>query len=483
MSRRAQSYPANAAGHAQPEIAASLPHNLEAERSILGAILVAPLAFDVVANTISENDFMRDAHRRVYAAMRALRDKGVVVDLVTLKEELSRSGQLDESGGPAYIASLADGMPRSTNIQYYAEIVADLALRRHIIFAANEILTDAYAGEDGDGRAVLRRADDLILNLGARRHASELVSQETAILELSQQLERRISTHGALTGVDTGLSTLNEMTGGWQRGDLILIAARTSIGKTALALNMAVTAARAQVPVAVFSLEMSREQVEMRLLSYLSSVMMFRIMRGWLGQGDYQRISDALNVLHGLQIHVDDTSRLMVSEIRSKARRMQATVGLGLVVVDYVQLVTGSGHRKNANRTEELGEISRRLKMLAKELNTPIIALSQLKRAPETKSEYRPQLSDLRESGALEQDADAVLIIHRKDHKVSGDCELILEKQRNGPTGPFPVTFTRETVSFTDKADDSAPSEEESSARHLAPRRIEDGLPYVEAGG
>ena len=366
----------------------------------------------------------------------------------------------------------------AANVEYYASIVADLSLQRDVIFAANEVLEDAYSG-DYDGTALVQRADTKFLGLEAK-HGSVFTTPEQAVNQLFVDLDHRMNHPGHLSGIDTGLTTLNEMTGGWQPCDLILIPARVSIGKTALILNMAKVAASTAGPVAFFSLEMSQQQIEYRLLSHLSGVMMFRILRGWLGQVDYQQIADAMEVRRSLPLYIDDTPRIGIHEIRRKDRRFKAATGLKLIAVDYVQLITSGGRRKDQTRTEELGEVSRLLKGLAKELDVPVIAAAQLSRAPMGRSDHRPQLSDIRESGTFEQDADIVAMIHRKDHKESGECEILLEKQRNGPTGAFFVNFNRDTTSFSDWTESDVPKDE-SRTRTQPARTAAQRIPYSEA--
>lgn len=457
-----------------------LPHSLDAERSTLGAVLVNNDHLDTVADVLTTKSFFRDAHRKIFEAMAALSERKVAIDLLTLRQELNTRGILEEVGGPAYMASLADGVPRTTNVGHYAAIVADLALRRDVIYAANAITAEAYEGEH-DGPTLIRKADERFLTLDARR-SSPFVTPEQAVNDLFIDFDHRLNHPGQLTGLDTGLTTLNEMTGGWQNGDLILIPARTSMGKTGLALNMAARAAETAGPVAFFSLEMSRQQVEYRLLSHLSGVMLFRILRGWLVAAEYTKLSGAFERRRALQLYVDDTSRIGIHDLRRKARRLKAAHGLRQIVVDYIQLVTSGGRRRDQTRSEELGEISHRLKALGQELGVPVVATAQLSRAPDGRADSRPKLSDIRESGALEQDADVVAMIHRKDHKESGECEILLEKQRNGPTGPFIVNFDRDTTTFTDWTKSDVP-EEESQPRTNKARKFARGLPYPASEG
>jgi replicative DNA helicase len=431
----------------------TLPHNLEAERSVLGAILVDNSAFELASREIKADDFYRDAHRRIYSAIVYLVDeRRVVVDFVTLKEELGRRNEIDEVGGPAYIASLADGVPRATNTAYYARIVREKATLRNLIYAANKILKSAYECDE-EPEDLLRTADRLIVDVTNGHGKGRLESVRDSISPLMRDLEYRIEHRGELTGVPTGFDSVNLETMGWQPGDLIIIAARPSIGKTTFVVNSLVSASEAGKRTVLFSLEMRKKQLHYRLLSHLSGVDLSRIISGAVGSVDYAKISAALERMHALDLHIDDRSGQTYWDIRAQCRRLKAEHGLDLVAIDYVQLMAGSLERKGANRNEEVTDISRRLKILADELGVPILLLSQLSRAGSKRSDPRPQLSDLRESGSLEQDADVVAFLHRKNHKEGGYTEFILEKQRNGPTGSLALTFHKETSTFVDGGD------------------------------
>jgi replicative DNA helicase len=435
----------------------SLPHNLEAERSILGAILVHNDAFNTAAQTIDVRDFYRDAHRRIFARMVALNERSQAIDFITLKEELVRNGELEDVGGPAYIASLADGVPRATNVEYYARIVKEKSTLRNLIFAANKILTDAYEA-DQDSDLILDEAESAIFAVADDRLKAGFMPMSDLVRESYPKIEQLFEHKRLVTGVPTGFADLDEMTRGFQAGDLIIIAARPSMGKTSLALNMAQhVALQPDHTVGVFSLEMSKESLFLRLLTSEAQIDSHRLMTGAIGQKDYGRISHALEMLSAMRLFIDDSAGISVLEMRAKARRLQAEHGLSLIVVDYIQLMSTRGRFEN--RTLELGAISRSLKGLAKELNVPIVVLSQLSRAPEARSDHRPQLSDLRESGALEQDADVVIMIYREDvynrdpnHPDAGTAELIVGKQRNGPTGTVRLAFLREQTRFANLA-------------------------------
>ncbi|HKE82492.1 MAG TPA: replicative DNA helicase [Vicinamibacterales bacterium] len=435
----------------------TLPHNLEAERSVLGAILVHNDAFNLAAQVIDSGDFYRDAHRRIFDKMVALNERHDAIDFVTLKEELVRSGQLEEVGGPAYIASLADGVPRATNVEYYARIVKEKATLRSLIYAANKILTNAYEGEQ-ESDLILDEAESSIFAVADDRLKAGFVPMRDLVKESFPKIEQLFEQKRLITGVPTGFADLDEMTRGLQSGDLVIVAARPSMGKTSLVLNIAQhVALQPDLVCGFFSLEMSKESLFLRLLTSEAQVDGHRLMSGAIGGKDYGRISHALETLSAMRLHIDDTANIGVLEMRAKARRLQKEHGLHLLVVDYIQLMSARGRFEN--RTLELASISRAMKGLAKELNIPIVVLSQLSRAPESRSDHRPQLSDLRESGALEQDADVVILIYRDDvynrdpsSPDAGTAELILAKQRNGPTGVVKLAFLREQTRFANLA-------------------------------
>jgi replicative DNA helicase len=435
----------------------TLPHNLEAERSVLGAILVHNDAFNLAAQVIDSRDFYRDAHRRIFEKMVALNERNQAIDFITLKEELSRSSELDEVGGPAYVSSLADGVPRATNVEFYARIVKEKSTLRNLIFAANKILTNAYEAEQ-EPDLILDGAESAIFAVAEDRLRQGFIPMRDLVKDSFPKIEQLFEQKRLITGVPTGFVDLDEMTRGFQPGDLVIVAARPSMGKTSLVLNVAqYVALQPNLSVGFFSLEMSKESLFLRLLTSEAQIDSHRLMSGAIGQKDYSRISHALETLSAMRLFIDDTANVGVLEMRAKSRRLQAEHGLNLLVVDYIQLMSGRGRFEN--RTLELAAISRSLKGLAKELNIPIIVLSQLSRAPESRSDHRPQLSDLRESGALEQDADVVILIYRDDvynkdpnNPEAGTAELILAKQRNGPTGTVKLAFLREQTRFANLA-------------------------------
>ena len=435
----------------------TLPHNLEAERSVLGAILVHNDAFNLAAQIVSPADFYRDAHRRIFDKMIALSERRQAIDFVTVKEELARAGEVDDVGGPAYIASLADGVPRATNVEYYARIVKEKATLRNLIYAANKIVANAYEA-DQDPEVILDEAESAIFAVADDRLKAGFVPMRDLVKDSFPKIEQLFEQKRLITGVPSGFVDLDEMTRGFQKGDLVIVAARPSMGKTSLVLNISqYVASQRDHTVGFFSLEMSKESLFFRLLTSEAQIDGHRLMSGAIGQKDYGRISHALETLSAMKFHIDDTANLGVLEMRAKSRRLQAEHGLSLLVVDYIQLMSSRGRFEN--RTLELASISRSLKGLAKELNIPIIVLSQLSRAPESRSDHRPQLSDLRESGALEQDADVVALIYRDDvynrdpnNPDAGTAEVIVAKQRNGPTGIVRLAFLREQTRFVNLA-------------------------------
>ncbi len=430
-----------------------LPHNLEAERSVLGAILVHNAAIDVAAELIDSDDFFRDAHRRVFDAMIVLSGRGDPIDLVTLRAELARGNVLEQVGGAAYISSLADGVPRSTNVHHYARIVKEHATLRALIDSAHRIAATAYASSE-PADDVLDRAGQEIFEIAEGRISSGFVSMAKLVETGGDRVEQLKSQQSFVTGVATGFEDIDEMTAGLQPADLVIVAARPSMGKTAFALNIGRNVAvRDGRTVGVFSLEMAKEQLFMRLLTSEAQVDSHRFRTGLLTQADYGALTNAMGRLAEMRMHIDDTAGIGVLEMRAKSRRLKAEHGLDLLVIDYIQLMQGRGRFEN--RTQELSSISRALKQLAKELNVPVVALSQLSRAPESRarSDRRPQLSDLRESGALEQDADVVMFIYREEMyertpENEGIAEIIIGKQRNGPTGTVKLAFLKEQTRF-----------------------------------
>ncbi len=429
----------------------TLPHNLEAEKCVLGAILLQNDTFNLAAELLDSQDFFRDAHRRVFNKMVSLSERGEAIDLVTLKDELGRSGDLDEVGGPAYIAALVDGVPRSTNVEYYARIVKEKSTLRNLIYSANKILATAYEAEQ-DADLLLDQAEKAIFDIAEDRIRTGFVPVRELVQGSFDTIEKLQEHKGLVTGIATGFTALDLITSGLQNSDVVIVASRPSMGKTSFMLNVAThVGTKTDKTVGIFSLEMSKEQLFLRMLTSQAEIDAQRFRGGFLSEKDYGQLSHALGTLAEARIFIDDTASLGVLEMRAKSRRLMAEHGLHLLVVDYIQLMQGRGRFEN--RTQELAAISRALKGLAKELNVPLVALSQLSRAPEARSDHRPQLADLRESGALEQDADVVMFIYREDQynptpENENLAEIIVGKQRNGPTGVVRLAFRKQFTRF-----------------------------------
>ena len=448
---------------AQAAAERTLPHNLEAERSVLGAILLHNDAFNLAAEVIDSRDFFRDAHRRIFDKMVKLSERGDAIDLVTLKDELARSGEIEEVGGPSYIAALVDGVPRSTNVEHYARIIKEKATLRSLIFSANKILATAYEAEE-DADVILDQAEHAIFAIADDKVRDGFVSLRDLAQGSLETIEKLHARKELVTGVPTGFTDLDELTSGLQASDLIIVAGRPSMGKTSLVLNMAQhVGTKTNMTVGLFSLEMSKEQLFLRMLTGEARIDAHRLRGGFMGERDWGRLAQAIGTLSDAKIFIDDSPSIGVLEMRAKCRRLKSEHGLHLVIVDYIQLMQGRGRFEN--RTLEVASISRSLKGLAKELSVPIVVLSQLSRAPESRSDHRPQLSDLRESGALEQDADVVMFIFREDlyadknappADTQGVAELIIGKQRNGPVGVVKLAFIREFTRFENLASGNA---------------------------
>ena len=429
----------------------SLPHNLEAEKAVLGAVLIDNEQFNRAAELIDSPDFYRHAHQQIFDKMVSLIDRDEVIDLVTLKEELNRAGNLNEVGGPAYIAALVDGVPKSTNVEYYAKIVKEKATLRSLIGSANKILTTAYQAEV-EPEVQLDQAESEIFQIADGRLTEGFQSLKDLVPGGIETLEKLENQQGGFTGVPSGFTELDRFTSGFQPSDLVIIAARPAMGKTSLALNIAQhVGTKTEKTVGVFSLEMSKQALFLRMLTSEARIDSQKFRNGFLGSEEYKKMSEALNTLGEAKVFIDDSTSVSVLEMRAKARRLKSEHGLHLLIIDYLQLMQGRGRFENRNL--ELASISRSLKGLAKELEVPVVALSQLSRAPESRSEHRPQLSDLRESGALEQDADVVLFIYREDQydrkpENENTAEVIIGKQRNGPPGTVRLAFLKEFTRF-----------------------------------
>jgi len=432
----------------------TLPHNAEAERTVLGAILVDNAAFNSAAELLNRDDFYREAHRRIFDAMAVLSERSQPIDVVTLKDELVRSGTLDAVGGAAYLGSLVDGVPRVTNVEQWSRIIKEKAVLRSLIHAGNRIVQSCYEGED-DAASVLDRAEKSIFDIAEKRLRQGFVGIREIVKESFRTIDQLSQSKELVTGLPTGFVDIDERTTGLQKGDLIIVAARPAMGKTSFCLNVAQHASqKTGETVGVFSLEMSKEQLVLRMLCAEARVDAHKLRTGHLQEKDWARLANAYATLSNARIFIDDSASLTPLEVRAKCRRLKAEHGLGLVVVDYLQLMNAGGRIEN--RQQEIATISRSLKGLAKELECPVVALSQLSRAPEARTEKRPQLSDLRESGSIEQDADIVMFIFREEvykptPENTGLAEIIVAKQRNGPIGTTELVFIKEFTRFENK--------------------------------
>jgi len=429
----------------------TLPHNAEAERTVLGAVLVDGTAFNSAAEILTRDDFYREGHRRIFDAMAALAERSATIDLVTVKDELAKSAALEAVGGAAYVAGLVDGMPRIVNVEAWSRIIKEKAALRNLIHASNRIVQSCYEAED-EPAVILDRAEKAIFDIAEHRLRQGFIGIREIVKESFRTIDQLSQSKELVTGLPTGFVDLDERTSGLQRGDLIIVAARPAMGKTSFCLNIAQYAsAKTGETVGIFSLEMAKEQLVLRMLCADARVDAHRLRTGNLQEKDWTRLAKAYADLSASKIFIDDSASLTPLEMRAKCRRLKAEHGLGLVMVDYLQLVSAPGRAEN--RQQEIAAVSRSLKGLAKELSVPVVALSQLSRAPEARTEKRPQLSDLRESGALEQDADVVMFIFREEEykpteENRGVAEIIIGKQRNGPTGMLKLAFIKEYTRF-----------------------------------
>ena len=431
-------------------LARGLPHNEEAERTLLGAILVDNENIYAAIETLGDEDFYRDGHRRIYARMRELAERNQPIDLVTLKNELGRTGELESVGGIAFVASLVDGIPRAANAGHYARIVKEKAVLRRLIREASAIITECAEG-DSTPDDLVDRAEQRIFEVADRKLRSGFVSLKNIAGETLVVLEGIWKRKEAVTGVASGFKKLDELTSGFQPSDLVILAARPSMGKTAFALDIARNVGKAGQTVGFFSLEMAKEQLVLRMLCAEARVNSHLLRTGFIGEKEWANLEEALGRLAETPIYIDDSPAVSVLEMKAKCRRLKAEVGLGLIVVDYLQLIRGVG--KVENRQQEISAISRGLKALAKEMKVPVLALSQLSRASESRKDHRPMLADLRESGAIEQDADVVMFIYRDEiyeptEENKGIAEIIIGKQRNGPIGTVEVVFLEDFPRF-----------------------------------
>ncbi|KKY01701.1 MULTISPECIES: replicative DNA helicase [Paraclostridium] len=431
------------------------PHSVESEQSILGSILLDKEAIITVTETIKPEDFYKEAHKIIYECMMKLNNKNEPIDLITLTEELKKQGHLEDVGGISYITSLSTIVPTTSNVKYYADIVKEKSVLRKLIRVSNDILNLGYDSsikvED-----ILEKAEKQIFDISQEKSSEDFQAINSVLMDTYDMIEKLYTNKEDITGITTGFDDLNKKTNGLQRTDLILVAARPAMGKTAFSLNLVQNAAlKGDASVAVFSLEMSKEQLVQRMLSAQSHVELKKIKTGNLDENDWPRIIDAMSVLSNANIYIDDTPGIKIGELRSKCRKLKIEKGLDLILIDYLQLMEGDGG--NESRQQEISKISRSLKIIAKELNCPVVALSQLSRAPEQRSDHRPMLADLRESGAIEQDADIVMFLYRDeyyhpDSERKNIGEIIIAKNRHGETGSVELVWLGEIQKFANKA-------------------------------
>ena len=440
------------------------PHSVEAEQSLLGGLLLDNQAFDKIADLVNADDFYRDDHRRLFRHIAKLVDQGKPADVVTVAESIDGSEDKDRTGGPAYLGSLAQNTPSALNIRRYAELVRERSVQRRLAQVATEIAESALSPSGKEVGQLLDEAESRIMEVGegGQRATQGFESIQPVLARVFERIDYLYHQENKsdVTGLPTGFVDLDEKTAGLQPGDLVIVAGRPSMGKTAFALNLAEhVGVKSGAPVAIFSMEMGATQLAMRMLGSIARVDQHKMRTGRLDDQEWSRLSSAMSVLHEAPIYIDETGALNSLELRSRARRIYRQYGkLGLIVVDYLQLMSASSQKQGENRATEISEISRSMKSLAKELKVPVVALSQLNRALETRDQKRPMMSDLRESGAIEQDADMILFIYRDevyypekpDNK--GKAEVIIGKQRNGPIGTVHLTFLGEHTRFENAA-------------------------------
>ncbi len=428
------------------------PQNIEAEQAVLGAIFLQPSSIIVASEYLMAEDFYRVAHQKIFQVMLKLNNSGSAVDLVTVTEELSATKSLEDVGGVAYLSELAESAPTAANIEYYAKIVDEKSLLRRTIRVASQIVQDGYSRED-EVEAYISEAEKSIMEVAQRKNAGAFQNIKDVLVNTYDNIEILANRKGDITGIPTGFAELDRMTAGFQRNDLIIVGARPSVGKTAFALNIAQNVAtKTEENVAIFSLEMGAEQLVMRMLCAEGNIDAQALRTGALSDEDWRKLTMAMGSLSNAGIFIDDTPGVRIGDIRSKCRRLKQEHGLGMILIDYLQLIRGDGNSGD-NRQQEVSEISRSLKALARELKVPVIALSQLSRGVEQRQDKRPMMSDIRESGSIEQDADIVAFLYRDDYydKESENkniIEIIIAKQRNGPVGTVSLAFVKEYNKF-----------------------------------
>ncbi|MFD1734969.1 replicative DNA helicase [Bacillus salitolerans] len=428
------------------------PQNIEAEQAVLGAIFLEASSLTVVSEILIPEDFYRASHQKIFHTMLTLSEKGEPVDLVTVTSELADLKLLEEIGGVSYLSDLANSVPTAANVEYYAKIIEEKSILRRLIRTATTIATDGYSRDD-EVDVLLNEAEKSILDVSRRKGGGAFQNIKDVLVDAYDNIEQLATRVGEITGIPTGFTELDRMTAGFQRNDLIIVAARPSVGKTAFSLNIAQNVAtKAGENVAIFSLEMGAQQLVMRMLCAEGNINAQALRTGKLTPEDWGKLTMAMGSLSNAGIYIDDTPGIKINEIRSKCRRLKQESGLGMILIDYLQLIQGNG-RAGENRQQEVSEISRSLKALARELQVPVIALSQLSRGVESRQDKRPMMSDIRESGSIEQDADIVAFLYRDDYydKESENkniIEIIIAKQRNGPTGTVELAFVKEYNKF-----------------------------------
>ncbi len=430
------------------------PHSIDAEQAVLGGLMLDERAWERIADKINEEDFYRKDHRLIYRALSELSEKNMPCDAVTIGEWFDSNGLSELVGGSSYILQLANSTPSAANIVAYAEIVREKSILRQLIDAGTEITGDGFQPEGRSTQEILEGAEQKVFRIAesGARGRKNFVAMRTAVKEAFQILHQRYESKGSVTGLATGFNDLDELTAGFQPSDLIIVAARPSMGKTALAVNFAEHAAlKSKKACAIFSMEMSSSQLAFRLISSLGRINQQHLRTGDIQEEEWPRVTSAITMLSDAKIFIDDTPALSPGELRARARRLKREHDLGLIVIDYLQLMQVPGNKEN--RATEISEISRGLKALAKELNIPVIALSQLNRSLEQRTDKRPVMADLRESGAIEQDADVIIFIYRDEYynpesNDKGQAEIIIGKQRNGPTGTIKLTFLGQYTKF-----------------------------------
>jgi replicative DNA helicase len=437
------------------------PHSIEAESSVLGGLLLDNGAWDRMGDLLVDSDFYRHEHKLIYAAIGALINASKPADVITVFEQLQNLGKAEEVGGLSYLNSLAQYVPSASNIRRYAEIVRERSILRKLVSASDEIATNAFNTQGKSVDKILDEAEQKIFNIGEEgsRMKQGFQAMDSLVVQLLDRVQEMAENPNDITGVRTGFYEFDKMTSGLQPGDMIVLAARPSMGKTSLAINIAEHVALNEgLPVAVFSMEMGASQLAVRIVGSIGRIDQGHLRTGKLTDEEWPRLTEAIEKLRNVSLHIDETPGLTTSELRANSRRLARQYGrLGLIVVDYLQLMSVSSSMNDENRATAVGEISRGLKMLAKELKCPVIALSQLSRGVESRTDKRPMMSDLRESGAIEQDADLIMFIYRddyynKDSKEPGVAEVIISKHRNGPTGTVKLAFLKPITKFENLA-------------------------------